>query len=125
MSDTIIAVPDDQDKPGMLIIKVQSCDVERLGVEEFRILLDDRMRVLKSSGASSAKPGEGKGNQRDSPIDLTLHRLSRRNGEIFGGRALVAPKRSIQQKRCSVGFWYCETLKTNRLQKMKPVGDTL
>src|SRR5262249_36687698 len=31
----------------------------------------------------------------------------------------------MQQKRCSVGFWHCEILKSHRLQKMKPVGDTL
>jgi hypothetical protein len=53
------------------------------------------------------------------------YRLSRRNREIFGGRALVAPRRPMQQKRCSVAFWHYEALKTKRLQKMQPVGDTL
>jgi hypothetical protein len=56
---------------------------------------------------------------------IDAKRLSRRNREIFGGRALVAPKRPMQQKRCSVEFWHYEALKTNTLWEMKPVDDTL
>jgi hypothetical protein len=53
------------------------------------------------------------------------YRLSWRNREIFGGTALVTPKRPMQQKRCSVAFWHSEALKTNRLREMKPVANTL
>jgi len=39
MSARSIPVPDDQDKPDTLIIKVLPCDVESFGFEEFSIFL--------------------------------------------------------------------------------------
>jgi hypothetical protein len=45
--------------------------------------------------------------------------------QILGGRPLAAPKRPMQQKRCSVEFWHYEALRTHRLREMKPVANTL
>ena len=90
-------------------------------------LLPDRVDYNRLGFAAHLKFFELERRFPTSPRDMpaVALRLSRRNGEIFGGRALVALKRSIQQKRCSVEFWHYEALKTNRLREMKPVDDTL
>jgi hypothetical protein len=56
MSEPSIPPPNNEDKPDTLIIQFTRCDQEAYGVEEMRLFLGDRMRVIKASDEPPPKP---------------------------------------------------------------------
>jgi hypothetical protein len=56
MSGDSIPAPDDQHKPDTLIIKLLSCDVQRYGMEEIRMFLGNRMRLMKGTDEPTPQP---------------------------------------------------------------------